>query len=104
MPRSRRPKTALTATSTRGHSLTTATHPANELAQSHEMPADEWTYYAYDTKGNCTAIQEPTGTTYFEYTDASVVSSIKYPGGTANYFYYDANLRRYAIEDSDGLT
>ena len=54
-------------------------------------------------RGNCTAIQEPDGTTYFAYTGAGLVSAIAYKTGVANYFYYDAELRRYVIEESTGL-
>ncbi|MFA4987806.1 MAG: hypothetical protein WC712_14595, partial [Candidatus Brocadiia bacterium] len=75
----------------------------NELLRSHELPADMWTYFGYDSRGNCLLIQKPSGTTYFAYNDADLVTQIKYPGGVANYFYYDALNRRYAICDSAGL-
>jgi len=74
---------------------------ANEL--THFVEAGGGTYFEYDARGNCTAIDEPTGATYFEYSDADLVTSISYPSGVANYFYYDGKLRRYAMEDSDGL-
>ena len=60
-------------------------------------------YYHYDTRGNCTAIDESDGSTYFRYNHADLVTSIKYKNGVANYFFYDGKLRRYAIQDSDGL-
>jgi len=31
------------------------------------------------------------------------VDTIHYAGGAWNYFYYDGALRRYALQDSDGL-
>ena len=60
-------------------------------------------YYHYDTRGNCTAIDESDGSTYFEYNHADLVISIKYKNGVENRFFYDAKLRRFAMEDSDGL-
>jgi len=76
----------------------------NELTQYHELPADAWTYFAYDSRGNCLRIQEPSGTTYFEYSDADLVTGIKYPGGTTNTFRYDGRLHRCALTDSDGTS
>jgi len=71
----------------------------NELTQYHELPADAWTYFAYDSRGNCLRIQEPSGTTYFEYSDADLVTSIQYPGGTTNTFRYDGqgNWRPFGV-------
>ena len=42
----------------------------NELTQLHVVPADEGTYFARDSRGNTTQIDEPDGTTYFTYNDA----------------------------------
>ena len=41
---------------------------------------------------------------YFTYNDVNLVTDIKYPGGQTNRFWYDALLRRYAMEDSSGLS
>jgi len=76
----------------------------NQLTQYHELPADTWTYFTYDSRGNCADIEEPDGTTYFEYNDANLVANIRFKDGTPNYFHYDAQLRRYAMEDSAGLS
>ena len=77
----------------------------NQLQEVHEVPADAWTYFAYDSRGNTLRIQEPAGTTYCTYSDAGrmpaafalkngrsgrsstamlgdVVTMIKYPDGT----------------------
>jgi RHS repeat-associated protein len=62
------------------------------------------TYFQYDIRGNCTAVEESTGTTYFEYNDANLVTRIQYKDDTVNYFWYDARQRRYAIEESSGVT
>ena len=60
-------------------------------------------YFTYDCRGNCTAIQESEGTTYFTYNHANLVTDIRFKTGVCNYFWYDAQLRRYAMQDSDGL-
>ncbi len=61
-------------------------------------------YFTYDSRGNCTQIEKGFGgTTYFEYNHANLVTRITYKDGTENYFHYDGMLRRYAMEDSDGL-
>ena len=65
---------------------------------------DAWTYFTYDSRDNCTEIEQPDGTTYFAYNDADLVTSIRHKNGVMNYFHYDAQLRRYAMEDSDGLS
>jgi RHS repeat-associated protein len=77
---------------------------ANALTRVHEVPADAWTYFAYDPRGNCEHIQSPTGTTYFAYNAANLVATVRYEDGTPNTFHYDALLRRCAIEDSGGLS
>ena len=41
---------------------------------------------------------------YFTYNDVNLVEAIEYPGGVANYFWYDAMMRRYAMQDSNGLS
>jgi hypothetical protein len=41
---------------------------------------------------------------YFQYNDTNLITEIKYPGGQTNRFWYDAMLRRYAMEDSAGLS
>jgi len=41
---------------------------------------------------------------YFTYNDVNLVTTIEYPGGVANYFWYDAMMRRYAMQDSSGLS
>jgi len=41
---------------------------------------------------------------YFTYNDVNLVTTIEYPGGVANYFWYDAMMRRYAMQDSNGLS
>jgi len=74
----------------------------NELTGTHEISADAWTYFQYDPRGNCTAIQETDGTTYFEYSPANLVTAIPYKDGTPDYFHYDGQLARYCIEDSAG--
>jgi len=73
----------------------------NQLTKYHELPADEWTYFAYDTRGNTTRIQRPGApgaTTYFTYNDADRVTSISHPWYDPQYYYYDARLRRTAVE------
>ena len=60
-------------------------------------------YFTYDCRGNCTAIQESDGTTYMQYNHANLVTDIRFKTGVCNYFWYDAQLRRYAMQDSDGL-
>ncbi len=57
----------------------------------------------YDRRGNCRKIEEPDGTIYFEYNHANLVTRITHKNGIDNYFHYDAMLRRYAMQDSDGL-
>lgn len=102
----------------------------NELESNYS--AGVWTYYDYDARGNCILIEnrgevnaawnnghlyatedipdgnevlwQTQGATYFEYNDADLVTSIVYPSGVANYFHYDGKLRRYAMEDSTGLS
>jgi RHS repeat-associated protein len=77
---------------------------ANELTLLHKIPADTWTYFYYDARGNCLDIQESDGTIYFMYNDVNLVESIKYKDGTRNQFWYDAMLRRCAMQDSDGVS
>jgi RHS repeat-associated protein len=76
---------------------------ANQLLRTHDASADAWTYFAYDTCGDCTVIQEPDGTTYFTYNPANLVTSILFKDGSSNYFHYDAQQRRYALEEPTGL-
>ena len=64
---------------------------------------DDYSYFEYDSRGNCTVIQESDGSVYFEYNHADLVTRISYKNGTENYFYYDSKLRRYAMIDSGGL-
>jgi len=77
---------------------------ANEMTQAYNATEDSTTSYSYDVMGNCLSIAEADGTTYFTYNDANLVTSITYPDSTVNYFYYDGLMRRYAMEDSAGLT
>ena len=79
-----------------------AYNAANELR--HFVEGGASTYFQYDARGNCTVIEKPSGATYFEYSDADLVTSIQFASGVTNYFYYDGKLRRYAMEDSKGLT
>ena len=62
-----------------------------------------YSYYHYDSRGNCIAIQESDGNIYFEFNQADLVTRISYKDGRENYFYYDGLLRRQALIDSDGL-
>ena len=77
---------------------------ANELETTHELAGDAWAYFTYDPQGNCTQIKESDGTTYFEYNADDLVTQIKYKDATVNCFWHDAQQRRYAMQDSDGLS
>ena len=76
---------------------------ANQLTQVHDLPADTWNYFAYDTRGNCLRALDTSGSAYFAWTSADLVDKIRWADGKANYFYYDARLRRFGMRDSDGL-
>ena len=75
----------------------------NALTQKHRLGTG-YTYFTYDSRGNCTKIQAPDGDIDLEYNYADLVTGIKHKNGESNYFYYDAQLIRYAMEDSNGLS
>jgi len=77
---------------------------ANELTQSHLLPADTHTYFSYDERGNCLTMLAPDGTTYYTYNTRNLMTSVNFRTGTFNYFHYDATGKRYAIHDSDDTT
>lgn len=89
----------------RGTQETYYTHDAcNALTESHEIPADTWSYFHYDSAGNCIRIESPNGTTYFTHNALNLMTSVKFRTGVMNYFYYDARQRRYAVHESTGTT
>jgi RHS repeat-associated protein len=78
---------------------------ANQLTGWNEAVPGNYESFAYDDRGNCIRIDKPSGNAvYFSYNDTNLVTEIKYPGGQTNRFWYDALMRRYAMEDSSGLS
>jgi len=78
---------------------------ANQLSSWVSIPAGDYEYFAYDARGNCTRIDDDSGlSTYFQYNSLNMVERIRYANGVVNRFWYDALGRRFAIEESTGLS